>query len=195
MICDIYDDVLEPHVAELIQSEIKKVPWHYYYSSNKKVPGYHWHVYCGQDSDQVTQRGYDFLLPIWEVVNYKYQLEEKYGIIKWKRLYMNAHTFGIEPNMHHDDGDFTMMYYPRLDWKPEWMGGTAIWGDEGKNIDRYCNYIGNRILLFPAKNKHQAMSVSRFCHELRPVVVFKLYVKDMNLIEEPNSDRLDFYKD
>ena len=195
MICDIFDDVLEPHVAELIQSEIKKVPWHYYYSSNKKIPGYHWHVFCGADSDQVTQNGYDYLLPIWEAVNYKYQLEENYGIIKWKRLYMNAHTFGVEPNIHRDDGDFTMMYYPRLDWKPEWMGGTAIWDDEGKNIDRYCNYIGNRILIFPAKNNHQAMSVSRFCHELRPVVVFKLYVKDMNLIEDPNSDRLDFYKD
>jgi len=196
MICDIFDNVLEPHVAEYIESEVKKVSWVYDYHSNKGIgiqP--HWHVYCGEDTDQVTQNGYDYLLPIWEAVNYKYQLEEKYGIIKWKRLYMNAHTHGIEPHMHQDDGDFTMMYYPRMDWKPEWLGGTAIWDDKGKNIDNYCNYIGNRVLIFPAKNNHQAMPVSRFCYELRPVVVFKLYVKDMNLVEEPNSDRLDFYKD
>ena len=196
MICDIFDNVLEPHIAELIQSEVKKVSWFYDYHSSKSIgiqP--HWHVYCGENADEVTQRGYDYLLPIWEAVNYKYQLKEKYGIIKWKRLYMNAHTFGVEPHMHRDDGNFTMMYYPRMDWKSEWLGGTAIWDDEGKNIDRYCNYIGNRVLIFPAKNNHQAMPVSRFCYELRPVVVFKLFIGDMNLIKDPNSDRLDFYKD
>ena len=32
---------------------------------------------------------------------------------------MNAHTFGIEPHKHKDDGDFTMLYYPRMDWKLE----------------------------------------------------------------------------
>ena len=45
-------------------------------------------------------------------------------------MYVNAHTHGIEPHLHHDDGDFTMIYYPRLDWKPEWMGGTAIWNEK-----------------------------------------------------------------
>ena len=196
MICDIFDDVLEPHVAELIQNEIKKVHWKYDYNSNKAIgiqP--HWHVYCGQNSDEVSKKGYDYLLPIWDAVNYKYKLEEQYSIIGWKRLYMNSHTFGVEPHMHRDDGDFTMMYYPRMDWKPEWLGGTAIWDNEGKNIDRYCSYIGNLVLIFPAQNNHQAMPVSKFCYELRPVVVFKLFVGDMNLVKDPNSDRLDFYKD
>lgn len=196
MICDIFDDVLEPHIAELIQSQIKKEHWKYDYNSNKNIgiqP--HWHIFCGENIDVVTKKGYDYLLPIWDAVKYKLKLEEKYNIVGWKRLYMNAHTFGVEPHIHRDDGDFTMMYYPRMDWKPEWLGGTAIWDEEGKNIDRYCNYIGNRVLIFPAKNNHQAMPVSRFCYELRPVVVFKLFVGDMNLIKDPNSDRLDFYKD
>ena len=48
---------------------------------------------------------------------------------------MNAHTNGVEPHMHTDDGDFTMMYYPRLDWKVDWGGGTAIYDNEVKNID------------------------------------------------------------
>ena len=78
---------------------------------------------------------------------------------------MNAHTHGVEPVMHKDDGDFTMIYYPRMDWKPEWLGGTAIWDDEGKNIDRYCNYIGNRLLIFgfspynSAPQKYQAILI------------------------------------
>jgi len=87
---------------------------------------------------------------------------------------MNSHTFGVEPYLHTDDGDYTFIYYPRLDWKPHWLGGTALWDDEEKNIDKYCNYIGNRLLVFEADTKHQAMPVSRMCHELRSVIVFKM---------------------
>jgi len=190
MICEIYDDLLESHVAELIASEIRKVHWKYDYNSNKRIgiqP--HWHVLCGHNEEDVIKNGYEYLLPIWESVVHKLKFEEYYNITGWKRLYMNAHTNGVEPHMHRDDGDFTMMYYPRLDWKPEWLGGTAIWDDEGKNIDRFCNYVGNRLLIFPASNNHQAMPVSKFCYELRPVVVFKLFVS------EANVDRLDFYKE
>ena len=142
--CEIFDDLLEPHVAEYIEDQIRKVHWKYDYPSNSRIAiQSHWHVLCGFNEEEVIQ---------------------------------NAHTNGVEPHMHRDDGDFTMMYYPRLDWKPEWLGGTAIWDDEGKNIDRYCNYIGNRLIIFPAKNNHQAMPVSKFCYELRPIVVFKLFV-------------------
>jgi len=189
MICEIYDDLLEPHVAEFIESGIRKVHWKYDYNSNKKIGiQKHWHVLCGHNEEDVINNGYDYLLPIWTAAAYKLKLEKTYDISEWKRLYMNAHTNGVEPHMHRDDGDFTMMYYPRLDWKPEWLGGTAIWDDEGKNIDRFCNYVGNRLLIFPASNNHQAMPVSKFCYELRPVVVFKLYVSGANL------DRLDYYK-
>ena len=190
MICEIYDDLLELHVAELIDSELRKVHWKYDYNSNKNIAIQpHWHVFCGYNTEDVIKNGYEYLLPIWESVVHKLKFEQYYNITGWKRLYLNAHTNGVEPHMHRDDGDFTMMYYPRLDWKPEWLGGTAIWDDEGKNIDRFCNYVGNRLLIFPASNNHQAMPVSKFCYELRPVVVFKLFVSGANV------DRLDFYKE
>ena len=174
--CEVFDNLLEPHVAEYIESQIREVHWKYDYNSNKTIgiqP--HWHVLGGHNEEAVINNGYEYLLHIWEAAAYKLKLKEDYNIVEWKRVYMNAHTNGVEPHMHTDDGDFTMMYYPRLDWKPEWLGGTAIWDAEGKNIDRFCNYVGNRLLIFPAKNNHQAMPVSKFCYELRPVVVFKLY--------------------
>jgi len=31
------------------------------------------------------------------------------------RVYVNAHTHGIEPHLHLDYSNFTMIYYPRLD--------------------------------------------------------------------------------
>ena len=184
MICEIFDDLLEPHVAELIDMEIKKIHWKYDYQSNRQIgiqP--HWHVFCGESEEEVRERQYDYLLPIWDAAAYWLKLKERFNIIGWKRLYMNAHTFGVEPHMHTDDGDFTMIYYPRLDWKPDaWGGGTLIDG-------QLVPYKGNRLVVFDAYLDHKAMPVSRECYELRSVVVFKCNVKGAN------RDRLDFYKE
>ena len=103
------------------------------------------------------------------------------------RVYCNGHTHGIEPHLHHDDGDFTMIYYPILDWKPEWLGGTVIWNNKNNEIDKYVNYIGNRLFVFDAKLPQQAMPVSRQCYRLRTCVVFKTCRSDAN------AERLDFY--
>ena len=35
MICDIYDNVLEDHVAQLIDMEMKEITWRYDYRSHK----------------------------------------------------------------------------------------------------------------------------------------------------------------
>ena len=116
------------------------------------------------------------------------KLCKEYKVKQFKRVYCNAHTHGIEPHLHYDDGDFTMIYYPILDWKPEWMGGTAIWNEQENEIEKYVNYIGNRLFVFSANAPHQAMTVSRQCYELRTCIVFKTFRNDAN------ADRLDFYK-
>ena len=185
---DIWDNVLEPHAAELVDQMMReKLLWHYDYSSNKSGVNKHWHILCGR---QLIFPEYDFLAPIWEVAREKYDFENRYDIVEFKRVYCNSHTFGVEPHMHTDDGDLTMMYYPILDWEPEWLGGTAIWNDAGNEIDKYVNYIGNRLLVFDAKLNHQAMPVSRQCYRLRSVVVFKTWKRGF---ENAAGDRLDFY--
>ena len=185
MICDVYDNVLEPHIAELIDMEMKeKLLWHYDYNSSKDGINKHWHILCGH---QQLYPEYDFLLPIWETAKRKYNFEEKYKVGMFIRVYCNGHTHGIEPHLHHADGDFTMIYYPILDWKPEWLGGTVIWNNKNNEIDKYVNYIGNRLFVFDAKLPHQAMPVSRQCYRLRTCVVFKTCRSDAN------AERLDFY--
>ena len=187
---DIFDNVLEPHVAELIDMEVRsKNFWHYDYESNSNSLNKHWHILCGENE---IAEDWDFLSPIWETAKQKYDFKNRYDISTFKRVYMNAHTFGIEPHMHTDDGDLTMMYYPVLDWKPEDLGGTAIWNDDGTEIDKYVNYIGNRLLVFDANLNHQAMPVSRQCYRLRPVVVFKTW-KEFDYTDNASGDRLDFY--
>ena len=168
---DVYDDVLEPHIAELIHMQMSDVSWKYNYKSQPTAPNNHWHVLGGHDHDEVTRNGFDWLLPIWNTSVKKYNFEDKYKINKYERLYMNAHTHGIEPHVHKDDGDFTMIYYPRLDWKREWQGGTIV---DGKLIP----YVGNRLVAFSAELPHQAQIVSRECYELRSVVVFKTSIME-----------------
>ena len=179
---EIYDNVLEPHVAELVFMQMQDVYWKYDYNSQKGEVNKHWHVLCGHNDEEVIHNNFDWLLPLWDIIYTKYNFKDEYNLETYKRLYLNAHTHGIEPHEHTDDGDFTMIYYPRLDWKKDWGGGTVV---DGKLI----SYVGNRLIIFTAKLPHQAQPVSRQCYELRSVVVFKTY------IEGANVDRLDFYKD
>ena len=80
-----------------------------------------------------------------------------------------------------------MIYYPRLDWKPEWNGGTVVY-DEQHEVERHVMYKGNRLMAFPAHCMHQAMPVNRECFQLRTCVVFKTKVMGAN------PERLNAYK-
>ena len=178
----IYDGVVEDHVAELISVKMKDVVWKFDYSSNHNHKSRHWHVLCGNTGKQIISNGFEWVMPIWTAAMLKYEFKNNYNVNTYKRVYMNAHTHGVEPVMHTDDGDFTMIYYPRMDWKTEWGGGTLIDGE-------LVPYVGNRLVVFDAFLPHMAMPVSRECYELRSVIVFK------TVIDGANRERLDFYKD
>ena len=168
-----YDNALEPHVAELIDMQLRDVSWKYNYDSVKNGVNKHWHVFCGHNLDDCYDNGYDYLIAIWNFIKkHNPQLE-------MERVYLNAHTHGIEPHRHVDDGDFTIIYYPRLDWQMSWGGGTLIEGDynNGHLEDKFIDYKGNRLVMFTASNVHQAQPVSRECYELRTCVVFKTNLK------------------
>ena len=168
-----YDNALEPHVAELIDMQLRDVSWKYNYDSVKNGKNKHWHIFCGHNLDDCYDNGYDYLIAIWNFIKkHNPQLE-------MERAYLNAHTHGIEPHRHVDDGDFTIIYYPRLDWQMSWGGGTLIEGDynNGHLEDKFIDYKGNRLIIFTAGNLHQAQPVSRECYELRTCVVFKTNLK------------------
>ena len=187
---DIYDNVLEEHNALLIDDEVKKIQWNYDYHSEPSKPNKHWHVLCGHDEKECTEAGYEWAHQVFDFIMNKLNFRNKYSVENYERIYCNAHTHGIEPHIHVDDGDFTMIYYPRLDWQIEWGGGTAIFQDLTKiEIDKHVEYKGNRLIVFDAYLPHQAQPVSRQCYELRTCVVFKCNVSG------GNRERLDFYKD
>ena len=62
-IIQIYEDVVEDHVAELIASQMRTVYWQYEYHSKSvgenKHPSMHWHVLCGHNSTEITENGFE----------------------------------------------------------------------------------------------------------------------------------------
>ena len=166
---DYYDNFLEEHVAQLIDMQMREVSWKYDYDSKPNGTQKHWHVFFGHNINVIPDE-YEFIIPIWEKIKNVINVE-------LERVYLNAHTFGIEPHIHTDDGDITMIYYPRLDWKIEWGGGTAIYNDKVTEIDTHLVNKGNRLIMFDAHLPHQAQPISRECYQLRTCVVFKTKLK------------------
>ena len=178
---DVYDDVLEEHNAILIDDEVKKLSWKYDYPSEPSKPNKHWHVLCGHNKEECDAASYDWADTLFDMLMYRFNFQSKYNVDDYVRIYCNAHTHGIEPHLHIDDGDFTMIYYPRMDWKKEWGGGTLV-------DDTLVSYAGNKLIVFTASLPHKAMPVSRECYQLRTCVVFKCNVVDQA------KETVDFYK-
>ena len=97
----IYDGVVEDHVAQLIDAEMRNVRWKFDYPSNRSHQSRHWHVLCGHNDDEMVANGFEWVTPIWTSAMFKYDFENTYNIDTYKRIYMNAHTHGVEPVMHH----------------------------------------------------------------------------------------------
>ena len=112
------DNFLEEHIAQLIDMQLREVSWKYDYDSVKGGSNKHWHIFLGHNVGEIGE-----FVPIWNQISNKYDYE-------MERAYLNAHTHGIEPHIHRDDGDMTFIYYPRMDWKNEWGGGTVIYDNE-----------------------------------------------------------------
>jgi len=178
---DVYDDVLEEHNAILIDDEVKKLSWKYDYPSEPSKPNKHWHILCGHNKEECDAASYDWAHSLFDMFVNKFDFKSKYDVVDYERIYCNAHTHGIEPHLHIDDGDFTMIYYPRMDWKKEWGGGTLV-------DDTLVPYAGNKLIVFTASLPHKAMPVSRECYQLRTCVVFKC-----NVIDKA-KETVDFYK-
>ena len=177
---DVNNDFVEEHIAQLIDMQMKEVSWKYDYQSSTDGKNKHWHVLAGHNIEECNKNGYDFVEPIWNSIQKKYEVD-------MERVYFNAHTHGIEPHIHQDDGDVTMIYYPRLDWENHWGGGTCV--QETNQHPTLLQYEGNRLIAFTANLLHQGMPVSRECYQLRTCIVFKTTWQDKSKSEWYNKTK------
>jgi len=176
----VHDNIVEEHVAQLIDMQLKEISWMYDYQSSDDGMNRHWHVLGGHNIGECYKNGFEFVEPIWNSIQKNYE-------VNMERVYFNAHTHGIEPHIHQDDGDLTMIYYPRLDWQNHWGGGTVV--QETNQHPTLLQYEGNRLVTFTANLLHQAQPVSRECYQLRTCIVFKTTYKDKEKSEWYNRNK------
>ena len=97
------------------------------------------------------------------------KLNKKFS--KFNRIYANGQTAGQCGTSHTDDGDFTFLYYPCLEWKLEWEGHLVFPTD-----DRIIKYKPNRAVLFSGNKLHYANAPNRCYNDLRISLAYKLWI-------------------
>lgn len=177
MIIETFDDVFGPKLTQEIHTQMSGMSWKYGWVSDRTTANTqkYWHVHIANDYDSAT----DIIKEMWDHLTTK--VLKKFDVQHFYRCYANAHTYGCHGQTHCDDGDFTMIYYPNLDWKPEWYGGTQVWNDEQTEIIHTSNYKPGRLFVFDAHLPHNQQEVSRLCQELRYVIVFKTHAQTKRL--------------
>ena len=174
---------------KLIEKEVNTSPLRSNWSSSDQYKTHwHWHHSIYQDTamlpvanikeiETISQKT-PYVIELWKQIQKKIIDTLEYRC-DFARAYINAHTYGTDGMIHHDDGDYTAIYYPVSDWNVEWEGGTCFYNKDQTDVIHYNAYVPNRLVIFDAKIPHRAMPLARECHKLRSVVVFKCII-DVN---------------
>ena len=159
----IFDDVFDSDLTQEIWSSLMRPKWSLT-GGSAQINGRFWHM------DNLEEEDY-FNTFLFEKI--KEALDFKDGV-RVRRIYANGQTAGQCGSPHKDDGDFTFLYYPNLEWKVEDQGHLFFFKDE--EVSRVIQYKPNRALVFPAKIMHYADAPSRFYNGLRISLAYKLKV-------------------
>ena len=87
------------------------------------------------------------------------------------RIYANGQTAGQTGLPHEDDGDTTILYFPKP-WMHIW--GGHLYFLENNNITSVVEYKQNRLVVFPANTTHYASPTERQYLGLRTSLAFKV---------------------
>ena len=154
---EIFDDVLSERKSRYIHNCVSLLSWTFEYQPvTPPLVNKHWY----SDGEPFID---DILEDLLDATELK-------GLESLKTCYLLGHTHGLEQQAHYDASDFTMIYYPKLDWKPEWGGSTLVG-------DTLVQYKPNRLVMFSCDQLHQGQPISKQCFELRPIVVFQCYAE------------------
>ena len=153
---EIFDNILDIAQSNRYDQEVSKLKWSYEYQPTTTPLKMHWY----SDGELFI---YDLLEDLMNAIQLK-------GLETVKASYLLGHTHGLEQQAHYDACDFTMIYYPKLNWEPTWGGGTLV---ENTLVQNY----GNRLVIFSCDQIHQGQPISKYCQELRPIVVFQCYAE------------------
>jgi SM-20-related protein len=145
----------------------------------------HWNVpVCVQDNKSLVDIS-DQLAVVSPSISAVWNTIQTFFIGKrtLSRAYINGYTYGTDGYLHRDDSFFdslgaespyaeSVIIYLNPTWNADWGGETVVM-TEGKEIDNAVLPKFGRMLVFDGKRWHGSRPLSRMCHELRTVLVFK----------------------
>lgn len=92
------------------------------------------------------------------------------------RCYANGYPFGSEGSVHYDSdvpSHWTAIYYPHLEWSPDYAGETVFFDSDRTDIIASAYPRPNRLVVFRGIIPHVARAITRACPELRITLMFK----------------------
>ena len=154
---EVYNEFFSEEIQKEVLNKLIKSQWHLTGGSETNS---FWH------SDDLEKDEY-FNTFLYKKICEK--LDRNFGSIE--RIYANGQTAGQCGTSHTDDGDFTFLYYPCLEWKLEWEGHLVFPTD-----DCIIKYKPNRAVLFSGNQLHYANAPNRCYNDLRISLAYKLWV-------------------
>ena len=91
------------------------------------------------------------------------EIKQYLGNLKPARSYFFVSDHTTEHYFHTDPGVMTFLYYPVLEWKPEYGGETQFADDNVNEIEYTSMYKPGRIILFDSKIPHKMSAPSSRC--------------------------------
>jgi len=160
---EILDDLVPAELHAAAWKRCSGAGWYYGHGSNPGDGSAFWKM------DLESDPAFD---AIWQQV--RPRCEQLAGTsLRVRRQYANGHTYGLGGKPHKDDGEFTLLYYPNLEWKDGWDGETVFYNRSGE-IASAVRPRPNRCVFFDAGTPHAGRAPSRACPALRVTVAYKL---------------------
>ena len=96
-------------------------------------------------------------------------------------LYFNSYKFGDELQAHADKvtktkNNKTLIIYCTKQWHKDWHGETLIYNED--DVIGGCLPMPNTAIIFDSVLLHSMAPISRYCRELRNILVFQLEGKE-----------------
>jgi SM-20-related protein len=179
-----YDDVLDLEEQGRLFAFLKLPGWAFgAFSESGANPSRYWYKHFGG----VVRDGREAL----DSVAFEREIESNAPLVAamWKKLqarvlvghaltrcYANGYPLGAEGGVHFDSNissHFTAIYYPHLQWSPNYAGETVFFEKDGGDMLASVYPKPNRLVVFPGTIPHAARPITRSCPELRITLMFK----------------------
>jgi SM-20-related protein len=184
----VYDNILLPDDQQHLWDYLRGPGWAYGAHSNKNdSESYrYWYKHFAGFFDNLgdgkpEQFEQQLLVSFPGVAKFWQGIQQKF--LQGHRLfrcYANGYPYGVEGTLHVDvegtvaPGEYyTALYYPHLDWSPDYGGETVFFNDNKDEIACAIYPKPNRLVVFASEIQHVARGVTRRCPHLRITLMFK----------------------